>query len=106
MAIPSLIPRDGLYTYATWLSKAMAGKHQCHYAGWFKSHFEVQGKQDANLGAWTAEHTAMVHDCTADYCSRGFRVYVESQKASESEDSMVRSWRANQTLWRSKVIRP
>jgi CRISPR/Cas system-associated exonuclease Cas4 (RecB family) len=82
MAIPSLIPRDSLYTYATWLSKAMAGEHQCHYAGWFKSHFSVpSSKPDANLDAWTAEHTAMVHDVAADYRSRGFRVYVESQNS-------------------------
>lgn len=58
----------------------MAGEHQCHYAGWFRSHFsfEVQ-KRDANLDAWTAEHTAMVHDVAAELRSEGFTVYLEGQ---------------------------
>lgn len=79
MANPSPIPRSSLYTYATWLSKAMAGERQCLYAGWFKSHFKVQGKQDANLDAWTAEHTAMVHDVAATFREAGYQVYLEGQ---------------------------
>jgi hypothetical protein len=81
MAIPLPVARSSPYTYATWLSKVMAGERQCLYAGWFKSHFKVQGKQDANLDAWTAEHTAMVHDCAADFRSRGFKAYIESQNS-------------------------
>lgn len=81
MAIPSPVPRSSPYTYATWLSKTMAGERQCLYAGWFKSHFKVQGKQDANLDAWTAEHTAMVHDCAAEFQAAGYRVYLEGQNS-------------------------
>jgi len=79
MAIPSPTPRSTPYTYATWLSKAMAGEHGCLYAGWFKSHFSVQGKRDINLDAWTAEHTAMVHDCAAEFRAEGYEVYLEGQ---------------------------
>lgn len=79
MAIPLPVARSSPYTYATWLSKAMAGEHGCLYAGWFKSHFKVQGKRDINLDAWTAEHTAMVHDCAAEFRARGFTVHLESQ---------------------------
>jgi hypothetical protein len=79
VAIPFPVPRDSPYTYATWLSKVMAREHQCFYSGWFKSHFKVQGKQDANLDAWTAEHTAMVHDVAAEYRAKGYKVYLEGQ---------------------------
>jgi hypothetical protein len=81
MSIPSLVPRDSLYTYATWLSKAMAGERQCLYAGWFKSHFKVQGKRDINLDAWTAEHTAMVHDVVAKLRAARYQVYLEGQNS-------------------------
>ncbi len=79
MAVPITVPRSSPYTYATWLSKVMAGDRQCFYSGWFKSHFKVQGKQDANLDAWTAEHTAMVHDVATEFRAKGFTVYLESQ---------------------------
>ncbi len=80
MTYPSPIPRANPYTYATWLSKAMAGEHQCHYAGWFKSHFTFKAeKRDFNLDAWTAEHTAMVHDTAAELRESGFKVYLEDQ---------------------------
>jgi predicted RecB family nuclease len=79
MAIPLPVARSSPYTYATWLSKAMAGEHGCLYAGWFKSHFKVQGKQDANLDAWTAEHTAMVHDVAAEFRAAKYEVFLEGQ---------------------------
>jgi CRISPR/Cas system-associated exonuclease Cas4 (RecB family) len=41
----------------------------------------VQGKQDANLDTWTAEHTAMVHDVAAEYQAAGFWVYLEGQNS-------------------------
>lgn len=79
MAIPSPVPRGSPYTYATWLSKAIAGERQCLYSSWFKTRFKVQGKQDINLDAWTAEHTAMVHDVAAELRARGYPVYLEAQ---------------------------
>lgn len=79
MAIPLPVARSSPYTYATWLSKVMAGERGCLYAGWFKSHFKVQGKRDHNLDAWTAEHTAMVHDVAAELRNEGFTVYLEDQ---------------------------
>lgn len=81
MDIPSPTTRSTPYTYATWLSKAMAGEHGCLYAGWFKNHFKVQGRQDVNLDAWTAEHTTMVHDCAAEFRGAGYEVYLEGQNA-------------------------
>jgi RecB family exonuclease len=57
----------------------MAGEHGCLYAGWFKSHFKVQGKQDINLDAWTAEHTLMVHDVAAEFRAAGYEVFLEDQ---------------------------
>lgn len=79
MTIPAPVPRRSLYTYATWLSKAIAGEHGCLYAGWFKSHFKVISKKDINLDAWTSEHTAMVHDVVSEYRAAGYDVYVEGQ---------------------------
>jgi hypothetical protein len=80
MPNPSPAPRSSPYTYATWLSKAMAGERQCLYAGWFKSHFTFKAeKRDFNLDAWTAEHTAMVHDVAAEYRAKGYKVYLEGQ---------------------------
>jgi CRISPR/Cas system-associated exonuclease Cas4 (RecB family) len=79
MATLSPTPRVTPYTYATWLTKAIAGERQCLYAGWFKSHFKVQGKRDANLDAWTAEHTAMVHDVAAEYRAAKYEVFLEGQ---------------------------
>jgi hypothetical protein len=79
MAIPFPVPRDSPYTYATWLSKTIAGERQCLYSGWFKSHFKVQGKRDINLDAWTAEHTAMVHDVAAEYREAKYKVFLEGQ---------------------------
>ncbi len=79
MAPLSPIPRSMPYTYATWISKAMAGECTCLYAPWFKSHYKVQSRQDANLDAWTAEHTAMLHDTAAEFRARGYKVYLEGQ---------------------------
>ncbi len=81
MAIPLPVARSSPYTYATWLSKVMAGERQCLYMGWFKSHFKVQGKRDVNLDAWTAEHTLMVHDTAAEFRAKDFTVYLEEQNA-------------------------
>ncbi len=39
----------------------------------------MQGKQDINLDAWTAEHTAMVRDVAAEFRARGYTVYLEAQ---------------------------
>ena len=79
MAPFSPVPRPSPYTYASWVSKAMAGEQCCLYAGWFKSRYKVQSRQDANLDAWTAEHTAMLHDTAAEYRARGYEVYLEAQ---------------------------
>jgi hypothetical protein len=79
MAFPAPIPRSSPYTYGTWLSKVMAGESQCLYAGWFKSHFKVQNKRDVNLDLWSAEHTAMVHDCAAEFHHDDYTVYLEEQ---------------------------
>ena len=76
---PSPVPRRGLYTYATWLSKAMAGEHQCHYAGWYKSHYKVRARRDIDLDAWNAEHNVMVQDAAAEYRRAGFEVFFVSQ---------------------------
>ncbi len=60
----------------------MAGEHQCHYSGWFRSHFSFKAqKRDHNLDAWTAEHTAMVHDCASDFRAEGYEVYLEGQNS-------------------------
>lgn len=76
----SPIPRRVPYTYATWLGKVIAGEQQCHYAGWFKSHFSIKrASTDANLDAWTAAHTAMVHDVAGEFRARGYKVYLEDQ---------------------------
>ena len=79
MTLRSPTPRSTPYIYATWVSKAMAGEQSCLYAGWFKSHFKVMGRQDANLDAWTAEHTAMLHEVAAAYRAQGYEVYLEGQ---------------------------
>ena len=79
MATPLPVARSVRYTHVTWLSKAMAGECTCLYAGWFKSNFKVQNRQDVNLDAWTAEHTAMLHDTATEFRERGHRVFLEGQ---------------------------
>jgi hypothetical protein len=59
MDFPDPVPRQSPYTYTTWLSKVISSDHQCHYAGWFKSHFTHSALlKDFNLDAWTAPLTA------------------------------------------------
>lgn len=79
MALPSPTTRPTPYIYATWVSRVMAGEHSCLYAGWFKSRYKVPGRQSVNLDAWTADHTAMLHEVAAEYRAGGYTVYLESQ---------------------------
>lgn len=79
MARSSPTPRLMPYTYVTWVSKPMAGECCCLYAPWFKSRYRIQGRQDANLDTWTAEHTAMLHATAAEFRVRGYKVYLEAQ---------------------------
>ncbi len=79
MASLSPTPRSTPYTYLTWVSKVMAGEQSCLYAGWFKSRYRVRSRQDANLDAWTAEHTAMLHEVAEEYRAQGYEVYLEGQ---------------------------
>ena len=76
----SPIPRSVPYTYVTWLSRVISGESQCHYAGWFKTHFTfAKVARDANLDAWAAAHTLMVHDAACDLKDGGYQVFLEEQ---------------------------
>lgn len=82
MRVPEFTARVTPYTYATWLTKAIAGEHHCHFSGWFKTHFMYpQTTRDPNLDQWTAEHTVMVHDAASEFRSAGCAVYIEAQSS-------------------------
>lgn len=74
-------PRNGSYTWVTWITGLLATDDQCRYAAWFKSHFRYEkvGRTDGTLAKWKAEHGAMVTARVASLIADRWTVFTEAQ---------------------------
>lgn len=74
--------RSTPYVWATWITKLMAGECQCLWAAWFRAHHRYDKlPRDADLAAWTADHTAMVGERSQTLMADGYNVYREGQNS-------------------------
>ena len=73
--------RDGLYVWATWLSRLMAGEATCQWGPWCKTHYTdyTRAPSDFHLAAWTAEHTQLLDSLVKERTELGEAVYKEYQ---------------------------
>lgn len=74
-------PRKGKpFVWISWVTGIVAGKQQCEYPAWFRSHFkapELAGHFD--LDRWTAEHNALVDLRKREFEAEGHAVRVENE---------------------------
>lgn len=70
------------YVWVTWITKLLAGENQCAWAAWFRAHHRYDKlPRDADLAAWTSEHTAMVGERSQALVADGYDVYREEQNS-------------------------
>jgi hypothetical protein len=74
--------RSKPYIWATWITKLLAGENQCAWAAWFRAHHRYDKlPRDADLAAWTSEHTAMVGERSQALVADGYNIYREEQNS-------------------------
>lgn len=78
----SSVRRSDPFVWVSWISKLMAGEHQCQWASWFRSHYQWNKLPSSfDLARWTAEHMEMLRARRATLEAQGFTVYTEGQNA-------------------------
>jgi hypothetical protein len=66
--------------WVTWLARLMADESQCHWAIWFRTHYQYE-KRAANFDSaqWSATHQALLGSRVCDLEAEGYRVHVEGE---------------------------
>lgn len=72
------------YVWVSWITKLIAGEHDCWWAAWFKAHHQeydklLDGERESFLSKWTKIHDGMVRSLARNAKSAGYTVRVESQ---------------------------
>ena len=66
--------------WVTWITKLLAGEHECAWASWFKGQHSYEKVVDGfDFEAWSATHSGMVAARAAELVSDGCVVYVEGE---------------------------
>jgi NADH:ubiquinone oxidoreductase subunit len=75
------IARTENYVWVTWLSKLMAGETQCHWSGWFKTHYTnfEKAPSDFQLATWQMEHNKCLNELVEELKPQTSTIYKENQ---------------------------
>lgn len=73
--------RNRPYLWITWLSRVLVGEKSCHWASWFKAHFQDYAKVpgDFNEARWRMDHTRLLSELVTERERAGDEVRIESQ---------------------------
>ena len=76
-------PRQHPYIWATWLARLLAGEAHCHWAGWFRAHYQdwARPPSDFDNAQWMLDHTALLNRERERLEELGHTVYVENQNS-------------------------
>lgn len=74
------IPKPFPSIWVTWLARLMADEVQCHWAIWFRTHYQYE-KRTSNFDSakWNANHQALLRNRAAELEAGGYRVYLEGE---------------------------
>ena len=66
--------------WVTWLARLMADEIQCHWALWFRTHYNYEKLSSSfDSAKWNSNHQALLRNRMCDLEAEGYTVYLEAE---------------------------